>query len=791
MAPSKSFERCVPLDLFRDFPRAPWGRGEDGGRVCWKKKIEQDSASSNLTCPSLASLGPDRIVVAGSLERPAAARRPIVAAHLEGDRALCAVDVGGVEPPLAGDDVHARSGVHTDALADLAEGLQLLADLGSAVGPVAPEDGWNTAVREQEGISPADLVVVSKLAPDDLQVASVVILNKGHTSDRIGAHDAGKSTTAIETPEVVGVDRILECVVDREVIDGCHSLSRVDVIAQDLHIPVPILCHCVGGSHASDVLFLDPSPIAEDKIQTDGSETDLFDKPLHVGFRVFLDLLVRVVDVWGVFDVLARGLRTLTEAGGVVPADGPALPIRLLEDSPLTVLVLLLGAAVVDHDVGDGANARLVHRRDQRLQLFGGAVLAVQVVPSARQVASVVDALRGGREPDHVDARLLHVGHLAGEDLVPAILVVAAVPVEGLQHDVRVLVVQTGSLEHRLRLRDNRFATWTFVLAVLHAKQRVGGFSFDFLNEFGLRHCPRHCPVREMNGRNLVAIGLTLLHFRILPTQLGLVLAVGIAADDGSDALRSRLGLALKGPVDAVGRHGGTAEVHRRLPGEFDEVRRGGGDLQPCRGSRLAGNVRLDDDGVALLGLRALHVHGGDLVLVLNSTLEFLVFEIPSDTELVHDDVVPVDPVATDLRLWHSIGRIPAEADSGAADLGGNDKRWGLRRAQLLFDGAVLKGVLARLPDVIVLVAWGLVPASWNSIVADKLDTLAGNADEEATILLSEFLSRKISPNLRVQNSVVDSWGLPASEVEKLDITLCGLLLVEAGGEEGVGVLSC
>mmetsp|Transcript_78399 Transcript_78399/g.199309 ORF Transcript_78399/g.199309 Transcript_78399/m.199309 type:complete len:525 (-) Transcript_78399:644-2218(-) len=522
---------------------------------------------------------------------------------------MIALDVRGVEPALGRRDVHARGGVHADALADLAQGLQLLADVGAAVGPIAPEDGGDAAMRQQEGIRSAHLVVVAELATHDGQVASVVVLDEGHAPDRVASHDARELSPTIQAAEVVGVDAILERVVHRKVVHCHEALGGSDVIPQDLDIPVPILGHRVGRARGADVLLLEPGAVAENEVQAQGAEPDIFHEPLDEGLGVLLDLLVGVVDVRRVLDVHASGIGTLAVPRAVVPADGPALPVRILEHGPLALIVLLLPTSVVDHNVGDGGDASPVHLFDDCPQLGLRAVLGVQVVPLARQVSPVVDGLGGRRHPDHVDACFLHVGYRRQEGLVPTILVVATLPIEGLQQDVGLRVAHARHPQHVHSLARDALAARALVLAVLHREEGVRGLPADLLHQHSLRGAARHGAVRQMNSGDLVDVGLARPHVGVLPLEAVEVLPRRhVPADDRADAICCGLILGGQRPVDVVGRHGGAAEVHGRLPGELNGLLRGAGHLQPHRGPRLARHVRLHQHVQALVGLGALHI---------------------------------------------------------------------------------------------------------------------------------------------------------------------------------------
>mmetsp|Transcript_143943 Transcript_143943/g.358889 ORF Transcript_143943/g.358889 Transcript_143943/m.358889 type:complete len:324 (-) Transcript_143943:1095-2066(-) len=317
---------------------------------------------------------------------------------------------------------------------------------------------------EQEGVGPANLVVVSEFATDHLQVGCVMVLDESDAADWVTSHDARQPATAIEAREIVRMDGVLQRVINREVVHSCDTLGGVDVIPQDLHIPVPILSDGVRCPNRTHVLLLEPSTIAQNKIEADRPEANVLHEPLHVCLRIFLDLLIGVVDVRRVLDVLARGLGAPAVARGIVPADSPTLPIWVLERGPLPLAVLLRGTPVVDDDVCHRGDPRAVQLGDQLPQLLVAAILRVQVVPLPRQVAAVVDTLRRRRQPQHVDASLLQLRNAALHDIIPTILVVTTVPIEGLQKDVRLCVAHARRFEHGLCLAHGAFTPRPLIL---------------------------------------------------------------------------------------------------------------------------------------------------------------------------------------------------------------------------------------------------------------------------------------------------------------------------------------
>mmetsp|Transcript_64675 Transcript_64675/g.186009 ORF Transcript_64675/g.186009 Transcript_64675/m.186009 type:complete len:799 (+) Transcript_64675:111-2507(+) len=725
---------------------------------------------------SLPALGPDAVLVPRGLLRPTVATgAPVVAAHLKGDRALLPVDVRGVEAALRGDDVATGGAMHADALPRLAERHELLLHLGAPVGPIAPEDGRDTGVRQQEGVRSAHLVVVAELATDDSQVRRVVVLHEGDAPDGVAAHHAGQLPPAVQPREVVAMDGILQRVVHGEVVDRRDALRRVDVVLKHLHVAVPVLRHRVRVAHRAHILLLEPGAIAKHEIKTDGAEPDVVHQPLDERFGVFLHLLVRVVDVRGVLDVHPRGLSPLAGAGWVVPADRPRLPVGVLEAGPLAVAILLGGASVVDHDVRHRGDTRRGELLDQAPQLRIRPVFAVQVVPLARQVAAIVDAMGRRGQPRHVDASLLHPGHSTLDHVVPPVLVVAALPIEGLEQDVGLLVAEPGRLQLLHSLARHVVAQGPLVHVLVHGQERVRRLLPQLLDELALGLRPRHARVRQVYRRDLVQVCLALRDFCVLPIEDILVLpGVDVPPDNCAHALGLRW-IAVRSPApDVVGSHGSAAVIDRRLPRELDEVRRRRGHLQPRRRPGLSRRVRLHRRAEALLGLRALDVDGGDLVGVLVRALQVRVDPVQRPISLVDLLSVSVDDVPADLRRLHALRRIPRQSNSRGADLGCHDERRRLRRAQLLLNLAVLERVPPRVVDEVVLVARGLVPPTGDAVVAHELDAFADDPDGEAlpACVRLEDLTRQRGPHLGAEDAVVDARLRPASVVQEVDDTL-------------------
>mmetsp|Transcript_3091 Transcript_3091/g.10299 ORF Transcript_3091/g.10299 Transcript_3091/m.10299 type:complete len:381 (-) Transcript_3091:453-1595(-) len=357
--------------------------------------------------------GPDREVVAGHDEVPAAAGAPVVAAHLHGN---AVPDNGRIEPSLGLADLDLRRGVDARVAPDAAQLQDLLADL-RAPHVVVVEDAGHAGVREEERVGTKHLLVVAESTADDRELVGVVVVDERHGTRRVTADDAAEAPVLVELREVVGVDDALQHVVQREVVDGHAALALPDVVVQAVGVAVPVLRHGEGRTGRAHVVLLEVGRVALHEVEAQRAEAHVVHHVPDVGVDVLADLRVRVVHAGRVLCGLSRATRTrATRHRGAVAANGPALPVRLLEAQPATGGVLRGRAAVVHHDVQDGVDLLLVHRADQALQRRGAAVAVVQDVPLPRQVGVLVHGVRGRGQPHHVHARGAQLRQEAQED---------------------------------------------------------------------------------------------------------------------------------------------------------------------------------------------------------------------------------------------------------------------------------------------------------------------------------------------------------------------------------------
>mmetsp|Transcript_17941 Transcript_17941/g.53988 ORF Transcript_17941/g.53988 Transcript_17941/m.53988 type:complete len:258 (-) Transcript_17941:481-1254(-) len=214
-----------------------------------------------------------------------------------------------------------------------------------------------------------------------------------------------------QSPVLAVLDGFLKDTLGHEVERSGHTLGCLDPVHQDLAGPVlvvlqaivppvevgPVLANIELALHAGgfDVLCHVLASKALRKIETPAGVPNLTLQPGHPVDQRCAHLLVGVIQVWGCVVVLPTvGGATATELG-VIVRDSPLAPRQALawvldvipEHVPDAILILLVGAAVVDHDVSDGANAGILQCCIELLKLLLVAELAVQVVQLPWQVA--------------------------------------------------------------------------------------------------------------------------------------------------------------------------------------------------------------------------------------------------------------------------------------------------------------------------------------------------------------------------------------------------------------------
>mmetsp|Transcript_35843 Transcript_35843/g.93606 ORF Transcript_35843/g.93606 Transcript_35843/m.93606 type:complete len:269 (-) Transcript_35843:205-1011(-) len=263
-------------------------------------------------------------------------------------------------------------------------------------------------MRENDRVASEHLLVVAEAAPRGGQLRGVVVLDEGARVHRIATDQPRQPPVhGPELAEVVGLDGTLQVVVEREVEGSHDALALAHVVGEAVDVAVPVLRHGERVPRGAHVLRLEPRPVTLHHVKADRAEADVLHHVADKLLDVRLHLRVCVIHGRGKLGHLDAGAVAAAAARhrGAVPADGPAAPVGLLEDEPAALRVLRRGAAVVDNEVEYGRHVLLVHGHHEVLQHGGGAVVGVELVPHAREVAVVVHGVGGRGEPDHVDAR--------------------------------------------------------------------------------------------------------------------------------------------------------------------------------------------------------------------------------------------------------------------------------------------------------------------------------------------------------------------------------------------------
>mmetsp|Transcript_26340 Transcript_26340/g.65497 ORF Transcript_26340/g.65497 Transcript_26340/m.65497 type:complete len:330 (+) Transcript_26340:454-1443(+) len=289
-------------------------------------------------------------------------------------------------------------------------------------------------------------------------MARVVVLDEGHRTHRIQSHDAVESSARCDVAEVVLLDGRPQEVIHREVKHRNHPLCGVDVVLQHTLVAVPVLGHGERVAHRLDVVNLELGRVSEDEVEPQRGEAHLLGQPVEPLLDVSLHLGVGVIDVGRILDGLTSGRCALAGHLGVVGADGPRSPVRLLELGEVARRPLAHCATMVDHHIAHGRDAVLPKHAEERLELVGRPVLAVEVVPALWQITVGINRLSRRGKPHHGECGFGDEVHLVNDDLVPSVAVVRAVPVEALEDYVRLLLAQSHHLQHVNRLHHHRLA---------------------------------------------------------------------------------------------------------------------------------------------------------------------------------------------------------------------------------------------------------------------------------------------------------------------------------------------
>mmetsp|Transcript_102327 Transcript_102327/g.315759 ORF Transcript_102327/g.315759 Transcript_102327/m.315759 type:complete len:466 (-) Transcript_102327:1966-3363(-) len=454
---------------------------------------------------------PDGELRPGHGEGPAATGAPVVGAHLHGE---AVPDDGRIQARPRPADLDLRCGVDARVAPEAAELQDLLPDLGPS-DVVVVEDAGHTGVREVEGVGAGHLIVVAEGATYDSQLVRVVVVDKRHGAGRIPAQNTAEAATLVELRKVVGVDASLQHVVRREVVHRHAALALADVVVQAVGVAVPVLRHGEGRASCSHVVPLEVGRVALHEIEAQGTEAHILHHVPDVCVDILADLLIGVVHARRVLrDLHPRAPRAAaTRHGRAVVADGPTLPVGLLELQPASRGVLCGCTAVVHYDVEDGAHLLLVHGGDEALQRRRVAVLVVQDVPLPGEIAMLVHRVRGRGKPHHVHACRAELRQQAQEDAVPTVRLAGA-PIEGLEHDHALLLAQARRVEERHRPDLHRVAcraddVW------LHAFQEARAAA---LHQAILLQLARAVGT-QLHCAHLVGVGLAHRHAGVGPLQ--------------------------------------------------------------------------------------------------------------------------------------------------------------------------------------------------------------------------------------------------------------------------------
>mmetsp|Transcript_9610 Transcript_9610/g.18033 ORF Transcript_9610/g.18033 Transcript_9610/m.18033 type:complete len:681 (-) Transcript_9610:92-2134(-) len=280
--------------------------------------------------------------------------------------------------------------------------------------------------------------------------ARVVVLDEEHGPGRPDPHDARRPALGIhQPPPLVPAHRLLEYSLGGEVkcggrsarlvapVDGALPVLVLIVVQHTLRVVarVPELSDGELRHGAVDVRPGEFPRVPLDVVEPPAVESDRLLHVVQPLDQVLLDKLLSVVDVRRRLVAVAGIKVSRASKLGVVRADGvlvPRQPATKLVPPPLVVLVV--GAPMVHHDVPDRLEALGLGRLDQLTQIGLAPVLTVQAVEVPGEVALRADAVGRGRKPQRREAGLGKLGALLLQDLVPVVL--AALPVERLENDL-------------------------------------------------------------------------------------------------------------------------------------------------------------------------------------------------------------------------------------------------------------------------------------------------------------------------------------------------------------------
>mmetsp|Transcript_12739 Transcript_12739/g.35834 ORF Transcript_12739/g.35834 Transcript_12739/m.35834 type:complete len:259 (-) Transcript_12739:704-1480(-) len=256
--------------------------------------------------------------------------------------------------------------------------------------------------------------MVTGEGPVVLRATSVVVVNKGHGILRPPADEAcGLAIPGKARVFAVG-HGILQDALRWEVKGGTGVAGIVQPVAEGLSsgvlglpeggtLPMHVgpKLRYVEGLWANcflQVLFHIFGGISLYKVHAPPSKSNVIVQPVHPVLQGSAELRIVVVEVRGSLKVCSAVRVAGTIELGVITGDGPAVPIDsadvvstiateavlclifISKLVPDTMLVLLLGAPVIDHYVGHGHNPGKVKLLQQSFQILVGAILGVHVV---------------------------------------------------------------------------------------------------------------------------------------------------------------------------------------------------------------------------------------------------------------------------------------------------------------------------------------------------------------------------------------------------------------------------
>mmetsp|Transcript_9135 Transcript_9135/g.24527 ORF Transcript_9135/g.24527 Transcript_9135/m.24527 type:complete len:329 (-) Transcript_9135:140-1126(-) len=308
-----------------------------------------------------------------------------------------------------------------------------------------PEHDGDARVREQVRVPRRELRGVLRERPVALRCGRVVVLNE---RERLSRPDSGEAWHAVsilhEQPHVAGRERVHDGTLEREVERSHARSSLVHVVAENFarRIPwivslvvVPVLRHAhltARSDGALDVLAQVADVVASHKVESQAVKSDVAraghvreprrDSLAHLG--------IVVVNIWRgwVVRLALRVARSCESVDGVVAAERPRAPVDspfvvahlVAVERPVSVLVLLVAAPVVDDDIHHSGDSVRVKRSDKFFEFLLGSVPAVEFEESAWQVPFPGDTVGWRWQPHVCDSHFREVGRHSRERRVPA-----------------------------------------------------------------------------------------------------------------------------------------------------------------------------------------------------------------------------------------------------------------------------------------------------------------------------------------------------------------------------------